>query len=123
MNQFIFKGTGLEITDALKSYTEKRMSPFFIKYNILDNQIYIEIGKSTNHHKNGEIYFVEARFRTNKKSIFARSQKSDLYEAIDHLYHEVYTQLDGSKGKAFTLFKRGAQKIKNILRFGKKEEE
>ncbi len=122
MNQFIYKGIGLEVTDALSSYVEKRMSPIFNKYDILDNQIYIEIGKSTNHHKNGDIYFVEARFRTNKKSIFARSKKTDVYEAIDHLYHEVYTQLEGSKGKAFTLFKRGAQKIKNILRFGKREE-
>jgi ribosomal subunit interface protein len=120
MNQFIYKGTGIEMTDALSSYVEKRMTSLFSKYDILEKQIHIELAKSTNHHKNGEIYFAEARFRTNTKSIFARSQKSDIYEAIDHLSQEVSAQLEGSKGKAFTLFKRGAQKIKNMLRFWEK---
>ncbi len=123
MNQFMYTGTGVEITEAIRAYVEKRLTSFFQKYTISDNQIHIEIGKSTNHHRNGEIFFAEARFRIGGRQIFARSEKEDIYPAIDHLEQEVYSQLEMIKGKKFALFKRGAQKIKEILKFGVKSEE
>lgn len=123
MNQFMYTGTGVEITEAIRAYVEKRLASFFQKYTISDNQIHIEIGKSTNHHRNGEIFFAEARFKTDGRTIFVRSEKEDVYEAIDHLDQEIYSQLEMTKGKKFALFKKGAQKIKEILKFGVKAEE
>ncbi len=123
MNQFIYTGTGVEITEAITTYVEKRLTSFFQKYAISENQIHIEIGKSTNHHRSGEIFFAEARFTVDGRQIFARSEKEDVYQAIDHLDQEIYSQLEMAKGKKFALFKKGAQKIKEILKFGVKSEE
>lgn len=121
MNQFMYTGTGVEITEAIKAYAERRLTSFFTKYAIQDNQVHLEIGKSTNHHKHGEIFFVEARFKAGERQIFARSEKEDVYQAIDHLEQEMYAQLEMAKGKKIALFKRGAQKIKEILKFGDTE--
>jgi ribosomal subunit interface protein len=116
MNNILYKASGIELTDSIKEYVEKKLSIFFKKYTIVDDQIEIEVGKTTNHHKNGEIFFAEANFKTSDKNIFARSEREDLYEAIDELQKEVGRQLDSVKGKKLELFKRGARKIKKILK-------
>ena len=44
------------------------------------------------------------------------SQKADLYEAIDDVRTEMIRALSSAKDKNTTLFRRGAQKVKNILK-------
>jgi ribosomal subunit interface protein len=117
MSQFIYTGIGISIVDSMRKYTERHMASVFKKYKVLDDTINIAIGKTTHHHKKGEMYFVEARLQTAGKNIFARTEKRNVYEAIDCLEQEIYRQLEVNKGKRFGLFKKGAQKIKNILKF------
>jgi ribosomal subunit interface protein len=117
MNNFIYKTTDLELSHSLREYVEKRLAAFFKKYQLVGAHVNVEIGKLSNHHKNGEIYYAEAYFKAKKGNIFARVVKVDLYEAIDHLQDELVTQLEGLKGKRLALFKRGASKIKKLLKF------
>ncbi len=117
MNYFTYKTTDLELTHPLREYIEKRLTPFLSKYQVAGERVNVEIGKTSKHQKNGEIYYAEAYFKVKKGNIFARVVKVDLYEAIDHLQDELKMQLDGLKGKRFALFKKGAAKIKKILKF------
>ncbi len=117
MNNYTYTGSGIEVTDAIKEYVEKKFSSLCKKFTIVDSHIAIEVGKSTNHHKQGEIYFAEVHVPRTGGMLYARAEKEDLYEAIDHLVNEVYKQLDMSKGKKFALFKKGAHLIKGMLKF------
>lgn len=109
------KATNIELTPALKDYTEKRLSGLE-KYGAL-NLIEVEIGKTTNHHRSGEIYMAEVVVTTALgKVLRADTEKTDLYEAIDVLRDEIMQVLRSSKGKGESMFKRGSQKIKRIIK-------
>lgn len=116
-NNFTYKAIGIDVTEALESYIDKRMTPLVKKYSFIQKPMSIEIGKTTEHHKHGEIFFAESKINLKEKTVFARTEGNDLYATIDDLQTELYTQLDTIKGKKFELFKRGARKIKKLLRF------
>lgn len=116
MKNIIYKGTGLEITDSVREYTEKKLDFIFRKYDVVNNTIQIEIGKTTNHHKNGEVYFAEAHFQVKKRDVYARAEKKDVYESLNTLQSEIYSQLSTNKEKVLSLMRKGSRKIKKILR-------
>lgn len=105
----------MELTPALKDYTEKRLSSLE-KYGAL-SLVEAELGKSTNHHRSGEIYFAEVVVTTALgKVLRADTEKTDLYEAIDVLRDEITQVLRSVKGKDTSVFRRGAQKLKKLMR-------
>lgn len=110
------KSKNIDLTPALKDYTEKRISGV-TKYTGEDVTAVIEIGKTTAHHKHGDIFSAEINVTTSLgKQFRAVSEKSDLYEAIDDVRNEIVRELSSSKGKKDALWKRGARKIKNMMR-------
>ena len=110
------KTTLIELTPALADYTEKRLTTIK-KYTEGDPAIAVEIGKTTMHHRNGEIFRAEVNVVTALgKQHRAVSEKKDLYEAIDDVRAEIVRELKGAKSKTRTLFRRGSQKIKNLVR-------
>ena len=107
------KGSGFEVTEDIKNYLLKRLSSlekFVLNEAICD----VELGKTTERHNKGNIFKAEVNIAQLKA--FAVSEKPDLYEAIDDVREELEKILTSRKEKKITLFKRGAQKIKNLLR-------
>jgi ribosomal subunit interface protein len=112
----VIKSTNLELTPALRDYTEKRLRSI-VKYTGGDATITVEIGKTTAHHKQGEVFLAEVHVLTPLgKQHHAASEKGDLYEAIDDVRNEIVRELASAKGKRETLFRRGAQKVKWMMR-------
>lgn len=110
------KATNIELTPALKDYAEKRMKGI-VKFTDGDADIIVDIGKTTAHHKGGEVFEASAHVTTPLgKQYHAASQKGDLYEAIDDVRSEIVRELTSAKGKRDSLFKRGARRVKNILK-------
>jgi len=110
------KTTLIELTPALSDYTEKRLGSI-TKYTEGDPQIAVEIGKTTMHHRNGDVFRAEVNVTTALgKQYRAVSEKTDLYEAIDDVRTEIVRELKAGKSKYQTLFRRGAQKIKNLTK-------
>jgi ribosomal subunit interface protein len=110
------KSTNIDLTPALKDYAEKRLGGI-TKFTGGDANISVEIGKTTNHHKNGEFFRAEANVVTPLgKQYRATSEKADLYEAIDDVRAELIDMLSQDKDRSKTLFKRGAQKIKGLIK-------
>lgn len=105
-----------ELTPALKDYVEKRMSGLG-KYTSGDPVVVVEIGKTTAHHRQGDIFEAKVNVTTPLgKKYYAVTQKPDMYEAIDDVRTEIIRELSSAKDKKATLFKRGAQKVKSMLR-------
>lgn len=111
------KTTNIELTPALRDYTEKRISGLN-KFSNEEITAAVEIGKTSNHHKNSEdLYRAEVNINTSLgKQFRAVSEKSDLYEAIDDVREQMSRELSSAKGKKDALWKKGARKIKSIMR-------
>ena len=106
----------MELTPALKDYVEKRLGGLS-KFTSGEPTVVVDIGKTTEHHHKGEIFEAKVSATTPLgKTYHAVSHKSDMYEAIDDVRAEIVRELTSAKDKKTTLFRRGAQKIKNLLR-------
>lgn len=120
--QIKIKVTNIELTDAIESYVEekiKSIEKFAIAHEDESPLVQVEIGKSTNHHRSGEVFRAEANLTVRGKRFFAHSTKDDLYAAIDDLREELVRELTSHKGKERAMFRRGAAMVKNLIRFGR----
>lgn len=110
------KSTNIELTPALKDYTEKRISGI-AKFTGEDVVAMVEIGKTTAHHNHGDVFKAEVNLTTSLgKQFRAVSEKPDLYEAIDDVRSEIVREISSAKGKKEALWKRGARKVKNMMK-------
>lgn len=111
--------TNLELTPSLKDYVEKRLRTI-AKFTAGDPKIAVDIGKTSMHHRQGEFFGAKVIVITPLgKQYVASSEKTDLYEAIDDVRSEIVRELSSDKGRRITLFRRGAQRIKRMLRGGR----
>lgn len=113
------KTTDFSMTPAIKDYIEKRMAHLNKFVNLSDMELpmcYVEIGKTTNHHKKGELFRAEFTVHIGAKSLRAEAQEEDLYAALDEVTEEMTEELKSFKDKKTSLFKRGGAKIKSIIK-------
>ena len=108
-------GTNLDITESLreKVYAEFKRFEKILEPN---THIAVEIGKTTHHHKNGEVYKAEVKIVEPKAEYYADFVTENLYESIDTLADELFQKITSSKSKHRSLFRRGGAKIKKLLR-------
>ncbi|MEK7227425.1 MAG: ribosome-associated translation inhibitor RaiA [Patescibacteria group bacterium] len=111
------KATGIELTPAISNYTERKISSLN-KYldKTGDVVAQVEVGKSTKHHKTGEVFMAEVHLMGSGLDLYAVSEQSDLYAAIDLVKDEITRNLTHLKGKRETLGRRGAQAVKNMIK-------
>lgn len=83
--------------------------------------IQAELGKTTQHHRSGDIYRAEINLQVGGHTFRAVAEKDDLYAAIDEVKDELGREVKANKKKRISIIRRGAQKLKNILRFGRNE--
>jgi putative sigma-54 modulation protein len=111
------KATNIELTPAIEGYVNERLNKIekFIKEGESVN-IYVEVGKTTNHHKQGDYFRAEINMEISGKKFYTFSEKEDLYNAIDNAKEEIIRQIISKKDRKQTLFKRGALRIKRIIK-------
>lgn len=121
------KTTNIEMTPAISDYLDKRLSAFDKLVSPGDESIKcnVEVGKTTRHHKSGDIFRAEINLHTAGKDFYAVSERSDLYTAIDEVKDETVRLITQHKDRNVTLMRRGAATVKNILKgfgsFGRKK--
>ncbi|ETB63850.1 TPA: ribosome-associated translation inhibitor RaiA [Candidatus Nomurabacteria bacterium] len=110
------KATNMELTPAIEDYINKKLISLE-KFN-KDGEInvYVEVGKTTNHHKQGELFKSEINLSLDGKKFFTNSEKEDLYKAIDRSEEDIVRQITSKKDKSQTLFKRGSMSVKKMLK-------
>lgn len=107
------KTSTISLTPAISDYVEKRMAP--IKKFLEDDttaQCDLELAKTTNHHKHGDIFKAEIHIVGKDKNIYTSVEKEDLYVAIDLVKDEVIRKLKSSKDKNQSLLRRGGAQVK-----------
>lgn len=113
------KTTNIELTPAISLYVTKKMESLerFIGSQKKDaeEQVWVEIGKTTNHHEQGNIFRAEAQMRLPHASIRAEATDEDLYAAIDKVRDEMQRKMSKTHDKQIKKFRDGARKIKDLL--------
>jgi len=107
----------MELTSAISDYVNRRLVR--IEKFIKDGEemiAYIEVGKTTNHHKQGDIFRAEFNIEISGAKFYTFSEKEDLYVAIEDAKEEIVRQIKTNKDRKQTLFKRGAKSIKKMLK-------
>lgn len=111
------KATNIELTPSISSYVEKRISSLekYLGQNT-DAVVQVEIGKESQHHKSGDIFRAEVRIGGAGLDLYAVSNHSDLYAAIDVVKDEIVRELSNKKGRIRTLTRRGGQMVKDMMK-------
>lgn len=111
------KGTNLELTQTIRHYVEKKLGHIkrFLG-NDQDSHVAVEVGKTTRHHQHGDIFRAEINVPFGGTIIRAVAETSDLYASIDQVQEEIMNEIISRKDKKQTLFRRGAKRIKDMLR-------
>lgn len=111
------KATDITLSSAIKDYAERKVSSLDKFFNAEDDVITsIEVGKTSQHHKSGNVFRAEISIRAAGKNFYAASEKNDLYAAIDEVKDEIHRKIISSKNKKETLVRRGGAKIKALIK-------
>jgi putative sigma-54 modulation protein len=110
------KATNMELTETISDYVNKRLSA--IEKFVKDEEMnaHVEVGKTTNHHKQGEIFKAEFNIEISGNKFYTISEQEDLYTSIDDAKEEILRQITKTKDRRQTLFKRGATSVKKMLK-------
>jgi ribosomal subunit interface protein len=74
------------------------------------------VGKNSNSHKHGKIFFAEAKIKTANKNYGARAEGETPEEVIDELKNELSKKITRYKDKSISLRNKGGRMIKNLLK-------
>ncbi|PIR04001.1 MAG: ribosomal subunit interface protein [Candidatus Magasanikbacteria bacterium CG11_big_fil_rev_8_21_14_0_20_39_34] len=92
------KAVGVDMTDALHTYTKEK---FETLTKFFDNIIKadVTIGKNSDHHQNGDIFFAHATLQIpNHGNLYVEKTEQDLYKAIDKVKDHLKIELEKLKG-------------------------
>ena len=118
--QIQFKGTNYELTSEETDLTSRKIGNLKKYLGKDDKEVhaYVSLGKHTEAHHTGDIWFAECKLDAEGKTFFARAQSDSLRSATDKMVSELSQELRGAKRKHQSLFRAGGSKIKRMLRFG-----
>ncbi|MFC1730763.1 ribosome hibernation-promoting factor, HPF/YfiA family [candidate division KSB1 bacterium] len=115
------KTTDFEMTPEVSDYLDEKLRSLEKYINKDDESIKcdVEVGKTTEHHQSGKIFRAEINVSIGKKMFRAAAEEESMNAAIDIAKDEITKRLKRSKDRRFALLKKGGEKVKNILRFGR----
>ncbi len=115
--QIKIKATNINLTPEIENYINKRLN--FLDKFVKDDSgalCQVEVGRTTFHHKKGEVFRAEVNLTTVGRSLYAATEGEDLYSAIDGVKSEIKNRVLSFKEKKETLLKRGGRQVKLILK-------
>lgn len=112
-----FKATNADVTDQLKSVAESKLAGLDKFVGDAPAICDVEFERITNHHQQGNIHRVEVNLEVNGKLYRAEATDETFEKAIDGVRSDLWHELQSSRGKRDALIKRGARKMKEMMRW------
>jgi len=101
--QIDIKTTNLELTPAIREYLELKIGSLsrFLKRFEAESEIkiFVEIARTTRHHKSGNVFCAEANFSIAKKLLRAEHSDWDVRVAIDKVKDKLQQEIKKYKEK------------------------
>ncbi len=79
-------------------------------------QAQIEVGKTSTHHKTGDVYRAEINMHMAGADFYAACENSDVVSALDALQNDILRKIKERKDKRVSFVRRGGRKVKEYLR-------
>ena len=119
--QINLQGKNMELTPAIKDYVAKRVTNLSKFLSGIEERgggvaVHFEVGKSTHHHKGGQIFHADCLINIEGEKFYGSADEEDLYKAIDAVKENLFREISKNKDRKQTLFKRGAASIKKMLK-------
>ncbi len=114
-------GKNFELTEPIKDHIIKRINNLEKLLSSIEEEggevfASFEVGKSTRHHKQGEVFHADCLITIDGKKFYAESDKEDLYQTIDEIKEVLFREIMKHKDREQTLFRRGAKSIKKMMK-------
>jgi putative sigma-54 modulation protein len=108
----------MELTDAITKQVMEKIGSLekLINNEETEAMVDVEVGKTTNHHQTGDIFRTEINLTIGGTFLRAEAVKDDLYASLDVAKDFMMAELRKHKNKSESMFRRGAAKIKNLLK-------
>ena len=110
--QITINGRGIELTDAIKDYAEKKLEGLGKFYDKII-RANISVGVENHHHQKGDIFIAECKLEVPGKDIFASKNEKTLYKAIDKVRYYLESELKKHKVKQRVKDKKDVRKIRD----------
>lgn len=112
------KATNIDLTDSLRNYVHSKLEALGKIIDDTENiNIFIEIGRESNHHNKGDdVYMSEVRLRFSGKDYYVKKTEADLHAAIDTMKDDIVRDVKTDKKRDKTLFIRGARSLKKRIK-------
>jgi ribosomal subunit interface protein len=112
------KGVNMQITPDIKGYLYKKLEHLekFINQNDDSVLCEVELGKVSEHHKNGDIFRTEINLHIAGKNLRAVSEMDELFASIDIAKDDMVRELQTNKDRRVSMVKRGGAKIKSMIK-------
>ena len=116
-----FQAKNIEITPAIHDYVVKKVTnlgKLLSEIEERDGEIIVlfSISKTTHHHKGGEVFHADCSINIKGKKFYSSVNSEDMYQAIDMVKDNLYSEINKEKDKKQTLFHRGARSIKKMMK-------
>lgn len=111
------KATNIELKQEIYDYLDKRLRSIekLIDPNDTSAIFDIEIGRTTKHHKSGNVFRAEINLHIARKQLRAFAEEMTLLSAIDKAEKEIVKELRRFKGKQQRLLKKGGVALKSFI--------
>lgn len=94
--QIIISGRGMDLTEAIKDYVNKKIGGLEKFYNQIV-KAEVRVGKETDHHLKGKIFVTECKLDVPGVNLFASKSEKNLYKAIDKVRDYLEAELKKHK--------------------------
>lgn len=111
----IIKGIHMDVTPSVETYVRKKIQGFE-KFIDEGSKIEVDLSKASHHQKASEAFKVEYKVFCKGECLKTAVSSEDVYSAVDLGRDELFMILSSKKDKRTTLWRRGGQKIKHIMR-------
>ena len=110
--EFAIKTKNMQLTPAIASVVQLRLESLARKVKRFGSSVTgeVEVGKTSNHHKKGEVFRAEIHVRLPGKLVYTESTQEDLYAAIGDAKRDAERQVVDYKGKKLATDKRRQDK-------------
>lgn len=99
------QGTGIELTEAIKSYVEEKVAALE-KFMPHATKVEVDVGMRTHHHHKGKIFYAEINVHQPTGNLRVEKDAEDLYKAIDKVKDHLKVELAELKNKKSDLKRR-----------------
>lgn len=111
----------IELTEEIKDYALKRVTNLDKLLSHIEEGggevvAALEVSRSTNHHKTGEVFHADCSITIDGNHFYAESDSEDLHAAIDVVKDTLFNEINKNKDRKQTLILRGARSVKKMLK-------